>query len=125
MRDSSDRWPRWVYGVGEEPDARFSLANERTFLAWIRTGLALIGAGVALIAVGTLSAEHEPAAALAAGLLIAGGIGCGVTGFVRWAGNERRLRLRAPLPASVMMPVLVAVLVSVGLTALFFALPGG
>jgi putative membrane protein len=35
------RFPRWVYGAGDEPDARFSLANERTFLAWIRTSLAL------------------------------------------------------------------------------------
>ena len=30
---SGRRFPRWVYGVGTEPDARFSLANERTFLA--------------------------------------------------------------------------------------------
>ena len=30
-------------------DYRFTLANERTFLAWIRTSLALIGGGVALI----------------------------------------------------------------------------
>jgi putative membrane protein len=29
-------------------DYRFSLANERTFLAWIRTALALIGAGLAI-----------------------------------------------------------------------------
>ena len=42
------RFPRSVYGVGNEPDPRFSLANERTFLAWIRTGLALSAAGVAL-----------------------------------------------------------------------------
>ena len=26
-------WPAWVYGVGQEPDFRFSLANERTALA--------------------------------------------------------------------------------------------
>lgn len=42
------RFPQSVYGQGEEPDARFSLANERTFLAWIRTSLALIAGGVAL-----------------------------------------------------------------------------
>ena len=33
--------PRWRQ-EGEEPDYRFSLANERTFLAWIRTALALL-----------------------------------------------------------------------------------
>ena len=42
------RFPRWVYGTGSDPDARFSLANERTFLAWIRTSLALLAGGVAL-----------------------------------------------------------------------------
>ena len=42
------RWPRWVYGTGDEPDYRFSLANERTLLAWLRTALALLAAGVAV-----------------------------------------------------------------------------
>ncbi|GAA2987281.1 uncharacterized membrane protein YidH (DUF202 family) [Microbacterium terrae] len=42
------RFPRAVFRHGIEPDARFTLANERTFLAWIRTALALIAGGVAL-----------------------------------------------------------------------------
>lgn len=41
------RFPRRVFGEGQEPDARFSLANERTFLAWIRTSMALLAGGVA------------------------------------------------------------------------------
>ena len=41
-------WPRWVYDGGTEPDPRFTLANERTFLAWIRTSIAFMAAGVAL-----------------------------------------------------------------------------
>lgn len=48
------RRPTWVYEAGEEPDPRFSLANERTFLAWVRTafslGLVLVVAVVALTA---------------------------------------------------------------------------
>ena len=32
--------------LGEAPDYRFSLANERTFLAWIRTALGFLAAGV-------------------------------------------------------------------------------
>ena len=42
------RWPGRVFDHGSEPDPRFSLANERTFLAWLRTGLALVAGGVAL-----------------------------------------------------------------------------
>lgn len=38
--------------VGEEPDYRFRLANERTLLAWVRTSLGLIGGGVAVDALG-------------------------------------------------------------------------
>ncbi len=33
----------------QEPDYRFTLANERTFLAWMRTALALLAAGVAVV----------------------------------------------------------------------------
>lgn len=32
-----------------EPDYRFTLANERTFLAWMRTCLALLAAAVAVV----------------------------------------------------------------------------
>jgi putative membrane protein len=32
-----------------DPDYRFTLANERTFLAWFRTSLALIAGGVAVV----------------------------------------------------------------------------
>lgn len=52
MTGEPRRFPDGLYKRGSEPDARFSLANERTFLAWIRTALALIAGGVALDARG-------------------------------------------------------------------------
>ena len=35
--------------VGEEPDYRFTLANERTFLSYVRTALAFFAAGTAIL----------------------------------------------------------------------------
>jgi hypothetical protein len=32
---SREHFPVWVYGTGDEPDPRFTFANERTYLAWI------------------------------------------------------------------------------------------
>ncbi|MDQ7905703.1 DUF202 domain-containing protein [Phytohabitans sp. ZYX-F-186] len=43
------RWPSWVYRSGSEPDPRFTLANERTFLAWIRTALGLVAAAAPMV----------------------------------------------------------------------------
>lgn len=112
------RFPHSVYSVGSEPDARFSLANERTFLAWIRTSLALLAAGVALE---TLSLELEPRLRLMASiLLIIVGILTPVQAWVGWTRTERALRLNTPLPsASLALPlggavILVGVLVLLG-----------
>ena len=46
---------RRVFPTGGEPDPRFTLANERTFLAWIRTALGLLAGGIAL---GTGRGDH-------------------------------------------------------------------
>jgi putative membrane protein len=53
MARSSDEGsadPREVGQQEQEPDARFTYANERTFLAWNRTALALVATGVAATA---------------------------------------------------------------------------
>lgn len=42
------RLDSWLYVDTEEPDVRFTLANERTFLAWIRTSLAFLAVAVAV-----------------------------------------------------------------------------
>lgn len=92
------RWPAWVYGRGSEPDARFSFANERTFLAWIRTALALLAGGMAVDTLDlSLSAGAQHALAI---LLVALGLLCAAVSWVRWARAERSMRRGEPLPAS-------------------------
>lgn len=101
------RFPRWLYAHGNEPDPRFSLANERTFLAWIRTGLALIAAGVALQAL-ALSLQPELRTAASLVLVVTGTFACGHS-WTSWYANERALRLGQPLPSSQMsLPVALA-----------------
>ncbi len=92
------RWPRWVYGSGAEPDVRFSFANERTFLAWIRTALALLAAGVALDAL-DLALSDRVQHALAA-LMVVLGLLSAMASWMRWARAERAMRRGEPLPAS-------------------------
>ena len=92
-----ERWPKWVYREGTEPDVRFSLANERTFLAWIRTAMALLAGGVAVDVVG-LDMSTTTQKVLAATLLLLG-IVSAVTSWLRWARSERAMRRRESLPS--------------------------
>lgn len=116
--DTTDsRWPRSVYGVGDEPDPRFTLANERTFLAWVRTTLALLAASAAVDAL-TLPMPAWLQRALAAAFALLGLL-TATQSYRSWAATERAMRLRRPLPMSSAMVPLVAV---VGLVALTLAL---
>jgi len=90
--------------VGHEPDYRFTLANERTFLAWIRTALALVAGGLA--AVGLLD-EFRGGEALGIALLVLS-FATAATAYRRWALNERSMRLDEPLPRS-RLPMMMAI----------------
>jgi len=107
------RWPRWVYEAGNEPDARFSFANERTFLAWVRTALALLAAGVALDAV-PLPIPGVVQTLLAAAFVLLG-LTCAVASWVRWARAERAMRRGEPLPSVGFGAVLAAFVVLAGI----------
>jgi putative membrane protein len=111
MSRVTTRQPRWVYGEGEEPDPRFSLANERTFLAWVRTALAMLAGGIALHAL-EVPSTHWLRTLLVVALIGLGGLIC-VFALVRWARVERAIRLRQPLPAfglGVVMTLALAVI---------------
>jgi putative membrane protein len=116
------RWPRSVYGTGEDPDPRFSLANERTFLAWIRTALALL-AGAAAVHVIELDLSAAAARAVSAGMALAGLL-CAVNGWWGWMRTERALRTARPLPSNaggailtVVVVIAAIVVAALGLTA--------
>ena len=112
------RWPSWVYGAGTTPDPRFSLANERTFLAWVRTSLALLAGGVALDAV-ELDGPRGLQTALAIVLVVLGLLGAAAS-WLRWAATERAMRLRRPLPSTAVLVwiSLVLMVVAAGLVVL-------
>lgn len=94
--------------MGTDPDYRFTLANERTFLAWIRTALALAAGGLAAIHLlpDALGSEALGIALLALGFVTA------ATSFRRWYRAEVAMRLGQPLPAS-KLPQIVAYAIAV------------
>lgn len=99
------RFPRNVYRDGDEPDPRFSLANERTFLAWLRTSLALFAAAVALEAL-QLPINAGWRLAAAAVFLVLGAVAA-VQAWFGWSATERALRRGKPLPGLSIGGVLV------------------
>ncbi|MDQ7903687.1 DUF202 domain-containing protein [Phytohabitans sp. ZYX-F-186] len=106
------RQPRW-HQEGEEPDYRFSLANERTFLAWIRTALALLAGAIAVI-------QFLPASALAgtrtvlAALLALAGSALPVAAYRRWARVQRAMRLGHGIPFTYLMAAVSTALAALG-----------
>jgi putative membrane protein len=92
--------------TGEEPDARFTWANERTFLAWARTSLALIGGG--LVAAQVLHGRFGGWHLLVALPAIILGALVGFASYLRWEANERALRLGRPVERSPLARMLTA-----------------
>lgn len=115
------RRPVGVYGVGTDPDPRFSLANERTALAWVRTGLALVAGGVALTSIATAAALPALLDVVAAALCLLGGL-TAVSALRGWRAAERALRLGEPLPAPSTLPLLVGGVVVVAAVLAGYAL---
>jgi putative membrane protein len=107
----------------QEPDVRFTYANERTFLAWNRTALALIATGVA--ATQLLPEFHVEGGRQILGLpMIALGALVAVTSFLHWKANQRAMRLGRPLPRSPMPMVLSVGIGVVAVIAVVLAILG-
>jgi putative membrane protein len=127
--EDGNRWPvvlqrpSALMKVGQEPDYRFTLANERTFLAWIRTALALLAGGVAVI-------KLVPSFSVAGGRHLLGiplvvlSLLLSVSAYRHWLLGERAMRLNRPLPPSILPPVLAGALSLITIVALILVLSG-
>jgi putative membrane protein len=116
-----DQWfnPQKTPMAGEKPDYRFSLANERTFLAWIRTALALLAGGLACAQfLPPLPIAHLREI-IAVTLLLLGGV-VAIRAVDHWARTEKAMRMGTDLPKS-RFPAILALLVALGAALLVIA----
>jgi putative membrane protein len=90
---SDQRKPQSVYAHGDEPDPRFSLANERTALAWMRTALALVAAGIAIISISSLGVVPRWTALIGAASYLGGAL-LAWRAVAGWARVERAQRAK-------------------------------
>lgn len=100
---------------GEDPDPRFTMANERTFLAWVRTGLALIALGLGVATFVATQEQFANSAYAAAALVALGGVVSAASWF-RWLRVERAVRRSEPIPRSTLglfVAVAIAVLAAI------------
>ena len=104
-------------GDQREPDYRFSLANERTLLAWVRTALALDAAGLGVVRFApTLGWSGSPE--VLGGLLVLLGAVTAWSGYRRFLAPDRAIRAGAPLPAHAAPRILAAALAAISVAVL-------
>ena len=106
--------------VGTPPDYRFSLANERTFLAWVRTSLGLTVAGLAVTQLLPPFAIPGGRRTVGLPLIVLGGY-VAFNAYRRWDRNERAIRLGVGLPHSPLPMIVAGGIVVVSLLAILFA----
>lgn len=106
-----------------EPDYRFTLANERTFLAYLRTALALDAAGLAAVQFLT-DLQVEWARRAVGVILVTAGILASVGAYRRWRANQRAIRAGAGLPPTLMPFGLAAAVLVVSAAAVYLVVAG-
>lgn len=122
------RPPDWWPAEGEEPDPRWSLANERTVLAYSRTALAFVVTGLAVAGSRRIADTPWWLAMLGIPLLLIG-VSVGLAGSRRFLSVQRAMRTGEPLGPPVLaalLPLLIAVIAAVGCvlaTVVVFAAP--
>jgi putative membrane protein len=89
-----------------DPDPRFSLANERTALAWVRTSLALLAGGVGLTSLAR-AADLPAAVDVVASFICLLGAVVGASALRTYRQRDAAMRSGQALPQSRMLDVLV------------------
>lgn len=118
----SQGWRPKALRDGEEPDPRFTLANERTFLAWVRTSLGLMAGAVAMEAFAGDEIPEIIRTPLACILLVLAAL-LGVVAFRRWIRIEVSMRHKQPLPVP-QASVLLVLGIAIGAVLLIVAILG-
>jgi putative membrane protein len=104
-------------GDRREPDYRFTLANERTLLAWVRTALALDAAGLGVVRFAPELGWPGSREAVG-GVLVLLGTATAWSGYRRFLATDRAIRAGDPLPAAAAPRVLAAALAVISLAVL-------
>jgi putative membrane protein len=89
---------------GSEPDPRFTLANERTFLTWLSTSLALSAGGIAMAVVPEHLFVPWVRTTLAVVLVLLSALAAAMA-YPRWRHVQRALRQGDPLPPPALAPL--------------------
>jgi len=108
-----------------EPDARFTFANERTFLAWSRTALALVTAGLAIVQLLPPFPGVPWGRRIIGTPLILLGSAVVVISYLEWAGKQRALRRGEPVGRSRLPWILAVTIAVIGLIAVALTLLSG
>jgi putative membrane protein len=100
-----------------EPDARFTFANERTFLAWTRTALAFMVAGLGVVQLlppfpGVPWGRHV----LGVPLIVIGAV-IAIVSYGQWVRSQQAMRRGEPLPGSILPRVLAISIVIMAIIA--------
>ncbi|MBG0830972.1 DUF202 domain-containing protein [Planomonospora sp. ID67723] len=106
---------------GKEPDPRFTLANERTFLTWLSTSLALSAGGVAMAAVSPDVFVPWMRTLLAVVLVSLSALAAAMA-YPRWRRVQHALRSDSPLPPPTLAPLFGYGVAAVALLALVLIL---
>ncbi len=106
---------------GNTPDYRFSLANERTYLAWIRTALALLAGAIGIDQLAPDIATPVLRVVLSVFLCVCSGA-LAVFAYRRWCDNEKSMRLNQPLKYTSFLKTISVVLLLLAVVIILFVM---